>query len=197
MHRRHATHSSDICVLLSAMVRNGTEPYRAPRTHVVPGPWVAKLDVKAASIVVKRMWLIGVLALVYSAGSIRTAVPKELCRVIGWGSRVRTAKCGKGMKGIPDGGKGLRIAWLLTAINPILGVREFNTRVANAELGGGCADHPVELYYDDTWAGYRGTWLIDRRASQWTVVLTLLSSVFATAAGYWLFGIGYTKRSGD
>jgi hypothetical protein len=164
---------------------------------VVQGTWVAKLDVKAASIVMKRMWLIGVLTLVYSAVSVRTAMPQLLCRSVGSGSRVRTAKCGKGMKGIPDGGKGRQDRVAADCNLRILGVREFNARVANAELGGGCADHPVELYYDDSWAGYRGTWLIDRRASQWTVVLTLLSSVFATAGGYWLFGIGYTKRSGD
>jgi hypothetical protein len=161
---------------------------------VVQGSRLAELDVKAASIVMKKMWLIGVLAFVSGAGSIGTAGLGELCQVVGSGNRIENVKW---IAGIADGGKSRQDSVAVDCNQPVSGVQGFSADVSNAELGGACADHPVELYFDDTWEGYRGTWLVDCRASQWTVLLTLMSSVFVSVAGYWLFGLGYAKRSGD
>ena len=145
----------------------------------------------------KKIWLIGALMIVYGAWSIETAEPRELCCAVGSCKNAGDTQRAEWMRGTPDGGMDRRERVAICCNQRISGVQGFSTEGSNAELGHSCADHPPELYYDDTWEGYRGAWVVDCRAAKWTVALTLMSSVFVAAAGYWLFGIGYAKRFKD
>jgi len=135
-----------------------------------------------------RICLIGALALICSATLGGVATPGEPGQVACGLNIVLNRKCAKRNSERLDSEMSIGVR-IVDSLGQGTSTEQGHIVVmSDAKPGDACSDQSAEPYYDDTWEGYRGGWLMDCRTSPWTVVLTLASSVFATAAGYWLFG---------
>src|ERR1700677_4569616 len=107
-----------------------------------------------------RICRIGALALIYSATSVGVATPGEPRQVARGVNIVLNGKSAKRNSERSDSKMsiGVRIVDSLGQGTPT--ERGDIVAMSDAKPADACSDQPAEPYYDDTWEGYRGAWLI-------------------------------------